>query len=105
MAKRSDGVLDWSVEDIDKIVHEPARFRILSVLYVVDSGDFQFLMAQTGLTKGNLSSHMTKLEEAGYIRVKKDFVGRKPHTMLGITKKGRRAFESYRELMCKVIGN
>jgi DNA-binding MarR family transcriptional regulator len=91
------------VADVDRLVHEPARYMILAYLYVVDSADFIFLLSETGLTKGNLSSHMSKLEDAGYIHVKKDFKGKKPHTMLKITKKGRKAFEDYRETMSDLL--
>jgi DNA-binding MarR family transcriptional regulator len=68
-------------------------------LYVVESADFLFMMRQTGLTFGNLSAHMSKLEEAGYIDIIKEFVGKKPHTMLKLTEKGRRAFDEYRKKM------
>jgi DNA-binding transcriptional ArsR family regulator len=91
------------IADIDRIIHEPARLMILALLYVVESGDFTFLMRQTGLTWGNLSSHMTKLEEAGYIEVEKEFVGRKPHTMLHLTDEGRAAFQAYRQSMKQVL--
>jgi DNA-binding transcriptional ArsR family regulator len=91
------------IADIDRIIHEPARLMILALLYVVESGDFTFLMRQTGLTWGNLSSHMTKLEEAGYIEVEKEFVGRKPHTMLHLTDEGRAAFREYRQSMKQVL--
>jgi len=64
-------------------------------LFVIESADFLFLMRQTGLTFGNLSSHLSKLEPAGYIEVKKEFVGKKPHTMLRLTEKGRAAFRKY----------
>ena len=53
--------------DIDRLVHEPARLMLMAVLYVIDSADFTFLMNQTGMTWGNLSAHMSKLEEAGYL--------------------------------------
>jgi len=89
--------------DVDRLIHEPARFQIMAYLYVVESADFLFLMRQTGMTKGNLSSHMRKLEDAGYIEVVKDFVGRKPHTMLRLTKKGRAAFRDYSQGMKKVF--
>ena len=85
--------------EIDRLVHEPARLMILANLYVVESADFTFLMNQTGLTWGNLSSHMSKLETAGYIEVEKEFVGKKPHTMLRLTEAGREAFQEYRERM------
>jgi len=84
---------------IDRLIHEPARMNIMANLYVVDSADFLFLMRQTGLTFGNLSSHMSKLEAAGYVGVKKSFVDRKPHTLLRLTAKGRAAFQNYTRKM------
>ena len=101
---------DQKVEDnlqdlasVDKVIHEPARLSIVAHLYVVESADALFLLRQTGLTWGNLSSHMSKLEAAGYIEVDKDFVGRKPHTMLRLTRKGRSAFEGYRSRMKHLV--
>jgi DNA-binding MarR family transcriptional regulator len=91
------------VDGIDRVIHEPARLLIMAHLYVVDSADFLFLMRQTGLTFGNLSSHMAKLEGAGYIEVVKDFVDRKPHTMLRVTARGRVAFEEYRRGMDRLF--
>jgi DNA-binding MarR family transcriptional regulator len=85
--------------NIDRLIHEPARLMIMLYLYVVESADFTFLMRQTGLTWGNLSSHMSKLEDAGYIAVEKTFVGKKPHTMLSLTDAGRAAFQDYRQRM------
>jgi DNA-binding MarR family transcriptional regulator len=89
--------------DIDRTIHEPARLMILAFLYVVESGDFTFLMRQTGLTWGNLSSHMSKLEAAGYIEVEKKFKGKKPHTMLRLTDEGRAAFREYVQSMKQVL--
>ena len=88
---------------IDKLIHEPARLNIMAHLYVIESADFLFLMRQTGLTKGNLSSHMSKLETAGYIEVEKEFVNKKPHTMLRLTDEGRSAFQNYRHSMKQVL--
>jgi DNA-binding MarR family transcriptional regulator len=88
---------------IDKLIHEPARFNIMAHLYVVESADFLFLMRQTGLTKGNLSSHMSKLETAGYLEVEKEFLNKKPHTMLRLSDRGRQAFQGYRESMKRVL--
>lgn len=85
--------------DLDKTVHEPARLMILSVLSVVDQADFVFLCHLTGLTRGNLSTHMSRLEEAGYIRVEKEFVDRRPVTGLSITMEGRSALHAYRDTM------
>ena len=81
--------------EIDKLIHEPARLKIMSQLYVVDSADFIFLMNQTEMTQGNLSSHLTKLEAAKYVKIKKGFAGKRPQTMLSLTKKGRVAFKIY----------
>jgi DNA-binding MarR family transcriptional regulator len=92
------------IADIDRLVHEPARLMILAVLSVVESADFVFLMRQTGLTRGNLSSHMTKLEAAGYLEIKKEFVDKIPRTLLRLTDKGREAFHSYRQDMIQVLG-
>ncbi len=92
-----------SVADVDRLIHEPARLMILALLYVVESADFLFLMRQTGLTWGNLSSHLSKLEEAGYIQIEKEFIGKKPHTMLHLTDDGRGAFRQYRQRMKHVL--
>jgi len=92
-----------TIADIDRIIHEPARLMILALLYVVESGDFTFLMRQTGLTWGNLSSHLSKLEEAGYVEVEKEFIGKKPHTMLHLTGDGRLAFREYRQRIKHVL--
>lgn len=89
--------------DIDKLVHEPARLMLLSILYNIDSADFVFLQKQMGLTRGNFSTHMSKLEEAHYINVKKAFVERKPMTVLSITDEGRAALEKYRSQMKKIL--
>ncbi|MGY5871629.1 MAG: transcriptional regulator [Candidatus Thorarchaeota archaeon] len=89
--------------EIDKIIHEPARLQIMTQLYVVDEADFIYLMRQTGLTWGNLSSHMSRLEDAEYINIKKEFREKKPHTILSMTKAGRVAFEKYRKMLDKVF--
>lgn len=89
--------------DIDKLIHEPARLVIMAQLYVVEEADFIFLMHKTGLTWGNLSSHMSKLEEAGYIEVRKEFLDKKPHTILKLTQKGQDAFTEYRKAIGQVF--
>lgn len=88
-----------NLANIDRVIHEPARLIIMAYLYMVEGADFLFLMQQTGLTFGNLSSHMKKLEETGYIEVQKEFVDRRPHTMLKLTKSGREAFKVYKKQM------
>ena len=94
---------DNPLTDIDTLIHEPARLNIMAQLYVLESADFLFLMRQTGLTFGNLSSHLGKLEDAGYLNVKKEFVGKKPHTMLRLTEKGRTSFHRYTQTMKQVF--
>jgi DNA-binding transcriptional ArsR family regulator len=87
------------IASIDRTIHEPARLMIMAILYVVERADFLFLLQQTGLTQGNLSSHLSRLEEAGYIDIKKEFIEKRPHTMLKLTEDGRIAFEEYRRSM------
>ncbi len=89
--------------DIDKLIHEPARLTILAYLSVVERADALFLKQQTGLSWGNLSSHMAKLEKAGYIAVQKEFVEKKPRTLLNLTEAGRVAFQAYRQRMQQAL--
>jgi DNA-binding transcriptional ArsR family regulator len=97
------GTGDNPLAGIDRLIHEPARMLIMSLLAVVESADFLFLQRQTGLTAGNLSSHLSRLEEAGYVKVEKQFVGKKPNTMLGLTRDGRQAFDRYRDRLSQVL--
>ena len=94
---------DSSPGGIDRLIHEPARLLIMSYLAVVESADFLFLQSQTGLTFGNLSSHLSRLEEAGYVSVEKKFVGKKPNTILSLTGTGRQAFDRYRRQMMEML--
>jgi len=91
------------IASIDRLIHEPSRLIIMAHLYVVDDADFLFLVRQTGMTWGNLSVHISKLEAAGYLQVKKEFLGKKPHTVVSLTKQGRKAFEAYRKGMKEVL--
>jgi len=91
--------------EVDRLVHEPARLSILSQLYVVAEADFLFVMQQAQLTQGNLSSHLAKLDEAGYVEVQKGFVGKRPRTVLRITPKGQRALEQYVASMRQVLND
>lgn len=90
----------WS---IDRIVHSPARLMILSCLSVLTSADFTFLLNQSGLTRGNLSANLAKLEEAGYVRITKEFVDKVPRTLIRLTAAGRRAVKNYSEQMQRII--
>src|SRR5512136_1737729 len=99
MPKSTDSSDLTAVADLDRLVHEPACLAIMSLLYVIESADFTFLMNQTGLSWGNLSTHMTKLEEAGYLEVEKGFKGRRPNTTLRLTPQRRQAFSRYARKM------
>lgn len=89
--------------DIDRVVHEPARLMLMAALYVLESADYTFLMNITGVTWGNLSAHISKLEESGYVDVEKSFKGKRPNTMLRLTPEGRDAFRSYRSKMKQLL--
>ena len=80
---------------LNKLIHEPARMAILSVLSACKSADFTFLQRTTGLTQGNLSGHLAKLEEAGLLQVDKQFVNRRPNTMVSLTARGRNEIEDH----------
>ena len=99
MSSPDPGINDNHITGIDRIIHEPARYMIMAYLSVAESADAIFLQRQTGLTWGNLSSHLSKLETAGYVAVIKDFLDKKPHTMLQLTGEGRKAFYNYRDRM------
>ena len=83
------------IADLDRLIHEPARLMIAATLYLVKEADFLYLQRQTELTKGNLSSHLAKLEEAGYVEIEKAYRGKIPMTVCRLTKKGRASFKAY----------
>ncbi|MBL8239069.1 MAG: transcriptional regulator [Bryobacterales bacterium] len=85
--------------ELDRTIHEPARLLIVSLLYLSKEADFLWLLNQTELTKGNLSTHLGKLEQAGYLEVKKQFRGKVPWTLYRLTDQGRQEFERYRKAM------
>lgn len=88
-----------TLEDIDKIIHEPARLLIVMHLSLVEKADFLYLLAATGLSKGNLSTHLQKLETEGYVEISKQFVGKKPQTILQLTPEGARKLQEYKTTM------
>jgi DNA-binding MarR family transcriptional regulator len=90
---------------LDRLIHEPARLMIMTVLYAVPEADFLYLQRECGLTQGNLSSHLAKLEEAGYVTIIKTFKGKYPLTICSLTKKGREAFEEYVRKISVVNGS
>lgn len=90
---------------IDKLIHEPARLKIIAQLYVVESADFLFLMRQTGLTQGNVSGHLSKLENANYVKIEKGYIGRRPQTIISLSKKGREMFKMYIKNMRELLND
>jgi len=101
----SGGDVFRQIADIDRVVHEPARLMILLFLYALESSDFLFLMNATELTWGNLSSHLTKLEAAGYVQIEKTYDGRKPRTLVRMTPDGRKAMKKYRDTINLALSN
>ena len=85
--------------ELDRVIHEPARLQIVALLAGVKEADFLWLLRESALTKGNLSSHLAKLEEAGYVEVEKTYRGKIPMTVLRLTRQGGVAFESYKRRM------
>jgi DNA-binding MarR family transcriptional regulator len=100
---KTDGGELLPLAEIDNIIHASARLMVLVHLYVVESVDYVFLKNQTGLSWGNLSTHLNKLEEAGYVSIKKGFKGKKPQTMIYLSKQGREAFKNYKQNMQQVL--
>ena len=91
--------------DLDRLIHSPARLMVMTSLYVVEEAEFIFLMKMTGLTWGNLSAHLSTLEEGGYVAIAKSFVGKKSTTMVRLTGTGRDAYRAYKERFQEVFEN
>jgi len=85
------------VTELDRLIHEPARLLIVTILSTVKSADFLFLQRETELTKGNLSAHLRKLEDAGYVKIEKTFKGKLPLTVCKLTAAGTKAVTEYRQ--------
>ena len=94
-----------AIADIDRLIHEPSRTIILAILAAVESADFLYLQRETGLTKGNLSVHLSRLEEAGYVHIEKTYRGKVPLTLCRMTEPGRQAFDSYRKQLKQFVEN
>ena len=86
-----------AIIDIDRVIHEPARLLIITTLLPLQEADFTYLLQDTGLTKGNLSSHLSRLEKVGYVEIEKTYQGKLPLTLCRLTPAGRQAFEQYRQ--------
>jgi DNA-binding HxlR family transcriptional regulator len=85
-----------NIAELDRVIHEPGRLMVVALLFAVEESDFRYLQHETNLNKGTLSSHLSRLEEAGYIAVSKTYRGKIPQTLLRLTPTGRKAFEYYR---------
>lgn len=94
-----------SITDIDRVIHEPARTMIVATLYYLESADFLYLQRETGLTQGNLSTHLIRLEDAGYVSIEKTFRGKVPRTLCSLTESGRQAFDTYRQTFKEFFDN
>ncbi len=101
--ERDPGVDLQALAGVERLVHEPARLVILACLSVVAQADFLYVMRETGLSQGNLSSHLAKLEAAGYVSVEKTFAGKMPRTVLQITDRGREALRTYRTQLLEAL--
>ena len=88
---------------LDRLIHEPARLAIMTNLFVVESASATYLLQQTGLTWGNLGSHLAKLEDAGLARITKGFKGKQPETTISLTPQGRTALVDYRQQLLTTL--
>jgi DNA-binding MarR family transcriptional regulator len=88
---------------LDRVIHEPARLTIAALLYNLEGADFLYLQRESGLTKGNLSAHLSRLEAAGYVKIEKTFRGKLPLTLCSLTEEGRQAFDDYRRAIREFI--
>ena len=93
------------LSSLDPVIHAPARLRLVAQLSVVDAADATFLVNATGLTWGNLANHLRKLEDHGYVTIKKGYRGRKPRTVVKLSDRGRAAFRRYRTLMTEAMND
>lgn len=91
------------ISDLDRIVHSPTRLKILLVLMSVEEADFTFISRTADLTRGNLSANLTKLEEAGYIKIEKKFIERVPKTIVSITQAGKKALDDYSSTLGPIL--
>jgi DNA-binding transcriptional ArsR family regulator len=91
------------VVQLDRLIHEPARLMIMMILQGADEADFLYLQREAGLTQGNLSRHLTKLEEAGYVKIEKKFKGKRPLTLCRLTSKGEAALSGYSQRLVRAL--
>jgi DNA-binding transcriptional ArsR family regulator len=87
------------VTDVNRIIHEPARLLVVALLAGVKEADFLWVQRESELTKGNLSAHLARLEDAGYVEIEKTYRGKIPLTVLRLTRAGHKAFDAYKKEM------
>ena len=92
-----------TIADLDRVIHEPGRLMIVTLLFAVERSDFLYLQHETAMNKGTLSSHIARLEDAGYVAVTKTYRGKVPQTLLCLTGAGRGAFEQYRRKLKEAL--
>jgi DNA-binding MarR family transcriptional regulator len=92
-----------TIAELDRVIHEPGRLMIVALLFAVDRSDFLYLQHETSMNKGTLSSHISRLEEAGYVEVEKTYRGKVPQTLLRLTATGRKAFQQYRRKLKQAL--
>jgi DNA-binding MarR family transcriptional regulator len=92
-----------SLTNFNRILHSPARLTIVAILSTVEEADFTYLLNESGLTKGNLSTHLTKLEQSGYIEIEKTYRGKIPLTLCRLTQAGQTAFKKYRKQLKRFV--
>jgi DNA-binding MarR family transcriptional regulator len=92
-----------SLTNFDRVLHSPARLTIVAILSAVEEADFVYLLNESGLTKGNLSTHLSKLEQTGYIEIEKTYRGKIPLTLCRLTKNGHKAFKTYRKQLKRFV--
>ena len=92
-----------TIAELDRVIHEPGRLMIAALLFAVDRADFLYLQHETAMNKGTLSSHLSRLEEAGYVAVTKTYLGKVPQTLLCLTGAGRKAFTQYRRKLKEAL--
>ncbi len=91
------------INELDRLIHEPARLMIVAILASTEKADFLYLERETGLTRGNLSAHLGKLEEAGYVEIEKTYKGKLPLTLCRLTPEGQKAFAGYRRQLEQIV--
>ncbi|MBT4101203.1 MAG: transcriptional regulator [Gemmatimonadetes bacterium] len=89
--------------DIDGLIHEPARLRVLALLSVLGRADFMYVLRQSGMSRGNLSVQMTKLEDAKIVSVTKELADGRPRTTYALTRTGRSALQAYKQAMAQIL--